>query len=502
MPKPTVTDDEIRRLEEERSRADTAYNAALTRVDAALVHPVPLPSPPPPPEQAGLPGLNKLWEVIPASRVPSGGWRGRLGGLVWRMLAPIFERQQEFNVALVHHLNAQAANEQQTRDSSSGLIAAVRQEFDALAAFQSVLVQYLQQVTLFIDTKDRHENGRLRRDLEDRTIALTAGLDGVSGELLRRWESLTIQSQRHDGRLALTEAAQEEIRTTVAGFQRTAAALKRELEGLASGHAGAAAGSGAAVDRAEDRAPAPAETAGGTALAGRLASETYVGFEDAFRGSPDDIRSRLLGYATLFAGASDVLDVGCGRGELLELLAANGVTGRGVDLNHAMVQRCRAAGLNVAEADAVDYLEAQPDESLGGLVAVQVVEHLQADRLLRLLDLSHRKLRPGSRIVLETINPACWYAFFSSYIRDLTHVHPIHPDTLRYLLVASGYQRVEIQYREPYPDWNKLQPVSVEALGAISATMGDLGGAFNENVQKLNALLFTYLDYAAVGEKV
>ena len=70
---------------------------------------------------------------------------------------------------------------------------------------------------------------------------------------------------------------------------------------------------------------------------------------------------------------------------------------------------------------------------------------------MRALDLAYHKLRPGSRIVLETINPACWFAFFASYIRDLTHVRPIHPETLQYLLTASGFERATIEWRSPYP---------------------------------------------------
>ena len=94
----------------------------------------------------------------------------------------------------------------------------------------------------------------------------------------------------------------------------------------------------------------------------------------------------------------------------------------------------------------------QPDQSLGGLFAAQVVEHLEPRYLTQLLDLAFDKLRPGAPIVLETINPACWFAFFESYIRDITHVRPLHPDTLKYLLVASGFQTVDIRYRAPYPE--------------------------------------------------
>ena len=94
-------------------------------------------------------------------------------------------------------------------------------------------------------------------------------------------------------------------------------------------------------------------------------------------------------------------------------------------------------------ANALAYLEALPDASLGGVIAAQVVEHLPATYLIRLLEVAHHKLRPGAHIVLETINPACWMAFFSAYLRDITHVHPLHADTLGYLLRASGFVDVE-----------------------------------------------------------
>ena len=95
--------------------------------------------------------------------------------------------------------------------------------------------------------------------------------------------------------------------------------------------------------------------------------------------------------------------------------------------------------------------------------------------------------------MLETINPACWFAFFSSYIRDMTHVRPVHPDTLSYFMQASGFQRVRVEYRAPYPERDKLQPL--QGADVLTAT-------FNHNVTLLNSLMFTHLDYAAVGERM
>jgi O-antigen chain-terminating methyltransferase len=227
-----------------------------------------------------------------------------------------------------------------------------------------------------------------------------------------------------------------------------------------------------------------------------LDSYKYVGFENLYRGSQDAIRARLESYLPYFEGTADVLDVGCGRGEFLDLLKARGISARGLDLNHEMVEVCRARGLDVTERDAVTYLEQQADGALGGIFAAQVVEHLQPGYLLRLLDLAFQKLRPGAPIVLETLNPACWTAFFDSFIRDITHVWPLHPDTLRYLVLASGFPAARIEYRSPVAPQDRLQPVPVPPGAAA-----DLAETFNANVEKLNARMFTFLDYAIVGSR-
>jgi len=170
-----------------------------------------------------------------------------------------------------------------------------------------------------------------------------------------------------------------------------------------------------------------------------------------------------------------------------------------------MVEECRSRGLEAAVGDALGHLEGLEDESLGGLFAAQVVEHLQPDYLVRLLNIAGRKLRPGSKIVLETINPSCWFAFFDGYIRDITHVRPLHPDTLKYLLAAAGFQRTSVRYSAPYPEHAKLQHVSTPAGGNDSNASARLLAAIdvvNENADKLNSLLFTHMDYAAIGERV
>jgi 2-polyprenyl-3-methyl-5-hydroxy-6-metoxy-1,4-benzoquinol methylase len=318
---------------------------------------------------------------------------------------------------------------------------------------------------------------------------------GALDDVERHREALLARERRMDIELAQIRAEQQELRAAVGVMRQTNHDLARVVERLRGGPtglpgSGATAAGGAAAARATTAAVSVTTPAAPLVALGAK----YVGFEDQFRGSPDAIRARLVAYADLFAGASDVLDIGCGRGEFLALLAERGVTGRGIDVNESMVEVCRQQGLSASREDALTYVQSQAPGSLGGLLAAQVVEHLDPAYLTDLLDAAWRALRPGSVVVLETINPACWFAFFESYIRDITHVRPLHPDTLKHLLLASGFERVEIRFRSPYPDHDKLQTLAGASVDATA-------DVFNANVEKLNRLLFTHLDYAAVARR-
>ena len=133
-----------------------------------------------------------------------------------------------------------------------------------------------------------------------------------------------------------------------------------------------------------------------------------------------------------------------------------------------------------------------------------MIEHLEPPYLADTLSLAYDKLRPGARLVLETINPACWVAFFESFIRDLTHVKPIHPETLQYMLQASGFSNVEIVYRAPIAEGGKLRRVKPlpEHFGDTAPdALTELVSSFNSNVDRLNGRLFSYQDFAAVATK-
>ncbi|HEX3703501.1 MAG TPA: methyltransferase domain-containing protein [Vicinamibacterales bacterium] len=441
------------RLQRERADADRRYNDALTALDALADAPTtPLLSPVPALDEAVVATINERWHILATPPQFGAGWRGRLGRFVWRIVGPALDRQQIFNATLVEHLNRNIEAERRARETVNETLALIAGEQADARRFRSQLVQYLQQITAFVDTRDREAASAILTDPH---------------EQIRRLESA----------LGL--------------MQQQIAVLKREVERQLETPDARTSDS-----RAQPSATAATSGAGSS----RLNAYKYVGFEREFRGAPEAIQERLAAYAPYFEGARDVLDIGCGRGEFLELLRARGIPARGLELNHEMAEVSRARGLDVTEGDAVGYLESLPDGSLGGLFAAQVVEHLEPDYLMRFLELAYHRLRPGSKIVLETINVDSWSAFFGPYLKDITHVRPLPSDTLLYLLRASGFQRVDMRASAPMGDEHKLARLSIDAANGPGAAA--VTAAFNQNVDRLNALLFGFSDYAAIGERL
>jgi O-antigen chain-terminating methyltransferase len=222
----------------------------------------------------------------------------------------------------------------------------------------------------------------------------------------------------------------------------------------------------------------------------------YFGFEERFRGNEEDIQQRQRLYLEYFKGARDVLDIGCGRGEFLALLKSAGIEATGVDADLDMVLLCREKGLAVVEADAFAYLESLPDASVGGIFSAQMIEHLDAGQIIRLVQLSHRKLRPDGVLILETPNPRCLTVFAESFYMDLSHIRLIHPETARFLLECMGFGNVELKFSAPVERSARVPPFPADGLP--EAALAD----FNRGIERLNELLYGYQDYAVIGAKI
>jgi SAM-dependent methyltransferase len=427
-------DDDSPHLEELKRRLlaeEEAYAGCLAALDALASFPLPAERLPELPAQ--LERLNALWSRVP--RPEGAGIGARLAQRAFDALAPALDRQAAFNSALVQALNGHF--------HESALLHARLRELSA------ALIRYVQRLLPVIDARDR----------------MASALATTRSELIleafdRRLESL---GRRLEGLRALhdrLEALAEEARA-VRGL-------------LATG------------------APPPA-----VAVAAREAADdsVYAAFENRFRGEPAEVRDRLRGYLPLLEGQAPVVDLGCGRGEFLELLRERGIAARGVEGNARFAAECRARGLDVAHGDLLAFLGGEPDCGLGGVFAAQVAEHLRPRALMKLLAEAHRVLREGGLLVLETVNPRSVVGFLEVYNRDLTHERPLHPDTLRFLAAAAGFPDVRIELRAPVEAAAQLQPVPSEGLPQRAAQ------ALNENVERLNALLYGPQEYALLARR-
>jgi SAM-dependent methyltransferase len=359
---------------------------------------------------------------------------GLLQSRAWDVVAPSLDRQRDFNSAVVQVLNAHHAENARL--------------FAHLRSLVQALVRWMQRVEPAMDARDR----------------LATGLATARAELIL--EAFDRRQESFASRLSALLALRDRLE-----------AMSEEVRAVRS-----ALGS---------PPPEPVARAAGAAAEDSL----YAAFENRFRGDSEDIRGRLQDYVARLRGQEPVLDAGCGRGELLELLHDGGVAARGVDGNARFVQECRARGLDVAHGDLVEHVAALEPASLGALVGIQVAEHLPPPVLQRLLIAAHRALRPGGLLLLETVNPRSVVGLLEVYNRDLTHEKPLHPDTLSFLAAAAGFTSVGVEMRAP-----------VEPAARLSAVPGDqlppdVARVLNENVERLNALLYGPQEYLLVATR-
>ena len=190
----------------------------------------------------------------------------------------------------------------------------------------------------------------------------------------------------------------------------------------------------------------------------RQGEALYLAFEDRFRGSDEQIRARLLPCLQALTAANagtperPILDLGCGRGEWLALLAEHGLTARGIDSSAAMVETARMRGRTATSGDAVAEVASCPPASLGAVTAFHLAEHLPFARLVQLLDRALEALAPGGVLLLETPNPENLLVGSSTFWLDPTHRRPLPPPLLAFLAEQRGYSDVRIETCHPYPD--------------------------------------------------
>jgi 2-polyprenyl-3-methyl-5-hydroxy-6-metoxy-1,4-benzoquinol methylase len=227
-------------------------------------------------------------------------------------------------------------------------------------------------------------------------------------------------------------------------------------------------------------APAGAAAAAPPPPAGAMPFD-YSRFAERFRGAEEYVKAGQRIYLPYFEGCRSVLDIGCGRGEFLELMRDASVPARGIDLSAELVASCRNRGLEAETADLFRFLADQPEGAFDGIFCAQVVEHLPPERLPEMLRLCARSLSRNGIIAVETPNPECLAIFATHFYLDPTHTRPIPPPLLVFYLEEFGLGNIEVK---------RLAP-AVESMASLRSLPGEFRDAF-----------FGSLDYAALGRKL
>lgn len=372
-------------------------------------------------------------------QAPELGASGFLDRKAKEALQPAIARQQEWNANVVRILN--------------GFIAEESRALGHLRELSAALIHYAQRLLPTADARDRVASGyaTLRSEL------ILEAFD-------RRLESL---HRRIDGLKGLLD------RVDIVGSE-----VRAIRESLAFA------------------APAPER-----ALAAQEAAESsvYAAFENKFRRSDEALIARFEKYAADFAARpqdSLVLDLGCGRGEFLQALGRAGIKGQGVESNASSVSAGQAQGLDVVRGDLIQFLKSAAPGSVGGVFAAQVAEHLPPPVLQALLVEAFRVLATGGLLILETVNPRSVTGLLEVFNRDLTHEKPLHPETLSFMASAAGFKEVRFEMLSP------VEPLSqLRRLENASGVAPSVVEAFNENVDRLNGLLYGPLEYALYARR-
>lgn len=188
----------------------------------------------------------------------------------------------------------------------------------------------------------------------------------------------------------------------------------------------------------------PTETSANPATHSTTPQIDWMLFAQKFRGSENAIRQSFQRYTPFFEKSSNILDIGCGRGEFLELMREANVSAKGIDLSAENTALCTSKKLDVERADVFPYLATIADGSLGGIFCAQVIEHLTAAQTIHLVRLCAQKLKSGSPILFETPNPECLAIFATHFYLDPTHIRPVPPQLMAFYLEEAGFGRIEV----------------------------------------------------------
>jgi O-antigen chain-terminating methyltransferase len=355
----------------------------------------------------------------------------RIGAFNWM-------RQRAVNVSTGNTLSFLVAELAELRATSA-------QDERRAAAAESAIEAAINDLRRVIPSAEEHQmTARRLADVEAAVHESGTGIQSLVARHSAEIAALTTRLQHTETRL-LTE-------------QRHTSALRRELARARDGDTSTGYES-----------PEP--------LA-RDVSELYARFEAAFRPSDAELEQRFADYLDLLEGLSGgthpLIDLGAGRGEFVEMLTAKGIPARGVDLNPDAVEEAKSNGRPVELDEAVGYLSRLDSESVGAVSAFHVIEHLDPETVLHVLDESLRVLRPGGLLILETPNPTNLTVGAAAFYHDPTHLRPVTPTYLEFLVRDRGFTDVQTRFLHPLPEYALDIAVDGPAGPATKMLLDDL----------------------------
>jgi SAM-dependent methyltransferase/glycosyltransferase involved in cell wall biosynthesis len=427
--------DRLDALPEDRARATTTIVTRAELPDDRAQTPAALTPAADP--NTGMAQVRHLLQFDQAPTKPTAGrLQRRVKRLYMRLLRPYSAYQRRINVSMAEALD-------DVRSEIARRYAAAEHGRDEqLAELQAALVRN----ELRLDGL-RNDQGELAatigasaRDADDRVSKLNAELAARLDALDQTQNELASTIGATAGETDERASKIEELVDTAIGDVVARSAKDEELLRDAVGEVEALAAPLVPGGNFEsDQHPALGKVMRLKDVPGAATDGGYKAFEDVFRGSEKEIQGRHGAYLDLLKGFAPVLDLGCGRGELLDLLSEAQMECTGVDIDSGMVARCREKGHeNVVEADAVSFLGELDEASFGTVFSAQLIEHLSFDQLRQLLERSLRALRPGGLLVVESVNPHSPVALRAFWF-DPTHRNPLYPETMLTLCHLAGF---------------------------------------------------------------
>ena len=348
-----------------------------------------------------------------------------------------------------------------------------------IIAGKQVMFNYNASVALRVLTahlQDAHEaTRRLSHDLYEqgqRTTELRAHYQELR-------EMIAPLLEAHRNRPAIEDLLDQNLKNFRGQINQMLGLFQKQIENGQQGTAGSGGMTGPSSALPAQLPPAPSSM---------VSDIAYSLYENSWRGSMEDIHARQEEYVSLVEpylkkippSGRRVVDVGCGRGEFLHALKGKNIAAFGIDINFAFIEQAREEGLSVEHAEAAEWLEQQPADSIGAITAFQVVEHFTPDYLRRFVKAVERALAPGGIALFETLNPGT-LASHKWFLMDLSHQCFLFPEVLRFACECAALEHLETKLLHPVADYQRLDETGDDVQ--------------KENIRKLNDALFGFQDY-------